>query len=55
MNTDFRENDEIQLTSAIDHFRRQEGVIGLMVDGQSYDIGMPARYLETLREFGPGK
>ncbi len=46
-----RERGEFQLTSALDRLRREEGFLGVMVDGVRYDIGRPEFYLETLRTF----
>ncbi len=46
-----RERGEFQLTSALDRLRRQDGFLGLMMDGRRYDIGLPEYYLETLRTF----
>lgn len=46
-----RERGEFQLTSALDRLRQEDGFLGLMIDGQRYDIGLPDYYLETLRTF----
>jgi len=46
-----RERGEFQLTSALDRLRREDGFLGLIIDGQRYDIGLPEHYLETLRTF----
>jgi UTP--glucose-1-phosphate uridylyltransferase len=46
-----REHGEFQLTSALDRLRREDGFLGVMVDGKRYDIGKPEFYLETLRTF----
>ena len=46
-----RERGEFQLTSALDRLRQEEGFLGLMMDGQRYDLGLPEFYLETLRTF----
>jgi UTP-glucose-1-phosphate uridylyltransferase/mevalonate kinase len=46
-----RERGEFQLTSALDRLRREDGFLGLIIDGQRYDIGLPEHYLETLRAF----
>ena len=46
-----RERGEFQLTSALDRLRKEDGFLGLIVDGQRYDIGLPEYYLETLRVF----
>jgi UTP-glucose-1-phosphate uridylyltransferase/mevalonate kinase len=46
-----RERGEFQLTSALDRLRQEDGFLGLVMDGQRYDIGLPEYYLETLRAF----
>jgi UTP--glucose-1-phosphate uridylyltransferase len=46
-----RERGEFQLTSALDRLRKEEGFLGLIMDGQRYDIGLPEYYLDTLRTF----
>ena len=46
-----REHGEFQLTSALDRLRKEDGFLGLIIEGQRYDIGLPEYYLETLRAF----
>lgn len=46
-----RERGEFQLTSALDRLRKEDGFLGLIVDGQRYDIGLPEYYLETMRTY----
>jgi UTP--glucose-1-phosphate uridylyltransferase len=46
-----RERGEFQLTSALDRLRREDGFLGLMMEGHRYDIGLPEYYLETVRTF----
>jgi UTP-glucose-1-phosphate uridylyltransferase/mevalonate kinase len=46
-----RERGEFQLTSALDRLRQEEGFLGLIIDGQRFDIGLPEYYLETLQSF----
>jgi len=46
-----RERGEFQLTSALDCLRRDDGFMGLIMEGRRYDIGLPQYYLETLRTF----
>jgi UTP-glucose-1-phosphate uridylyltransferase/mevalonate kinase len=46
-----REHGEFQLTSALDRLRKEDGLLGLLIDGQRFDIGQPAYYLETLKAF----
>jgi UTP-glucose-1-phosphate uridylyltransferase/mevalonate kinase len=46
-----RERGEFQLTSALDRLRQEDGFLGLMMDGQRFDLGLPESYLETLRAY----
>ena len=46
-----RERGEFQLTSALDRLRQEDGFLGLIMEGQRYDIGLPEYYLETLQTF----
>lgn len=46
-----RERGEFQLTSALHRLRREDGFLGLLMDGKRYDIGMPEYYLDTLGTF----
>ena len=46
-----RERGEFQLTSALDRLRQEDGFLGLVMEGQRFDIGLPSYYLETLQEF----
>jgi len=45
-------NAEIQLTCALQKVLEKSGMAGVLVDGTSYDVGIPKAYLETVREFG---
>jgi len=49
-----RERGEYQLTSALDRLRQEDGFLGVIIDGQRYDIGLPEYYLETLKTFAGG-
>lgn len=49
-----RERGEFQLTSALDRLRQMDGFLGLVVEGQRFDIGLPEYYLETLVNFRNG-
>ena len=42
---------EIQLTPALQRLQREKGLLGLVVDGQCYDIGRPETYVGTLCSF----
>jgi UTP-glucose-1-phosphate uridylyltransferase/mevalonate kinase len=55
INNNVRERGEFQLTSALDRLRKEEGFLGLIIDGQRYDIGLPEYYLETLDAFSKKK
>jgi UTP--glucose-1-phosphate uridylyltransferase len=46
-----RERGEFQLTSALDRLRREDGFLGLVMEGRRYDIGLPQYYLDTLQTF----
>jgi UTP-glucose-1-phosphate uridylyltransferase/mevalonate kinase len=46
-----RERGEFQLTSALDRLRQEDGFLGLVMDGQRFDLGLPESYLETLQAF----
>lgn len=46
-----RERGEFQLTSALDRLRQEDGFMGLIIDGQRFDIGLPDYYLDTLQAF----
>ena len=45
------ENHEIDLTSALDELRRKERVVGLVLDGEKIDIGIPSGYLDGLMKY----
>ena len=51
---DERERGEYQLTPALERLQREEGLLGLVLEGQSYDIGLPQAYVRTLQQFGRG-
>ncbi len=46
-----RERGEFQLTSALDRLRQENSFLGLIINGQRFDIGLPDYYLETLQNF----
>ncbi|WP_414621836.1 sugar phosphate nucleotidyltransferase [Calothrix sp. CCY 0018] len=52
INTNFREKGEFQLTSCLEKLREAEGMTGLVVDGKTFDIGMPNVYRQTMVNFG---
>jgi len=43
---------EIQLTDALEEVRQSSGMMGYVVNGEAYDIGLPEMYRETLYRFG---
>lgn len=49
--SNLREGGEFQLTSALDELRQRDGFLGLIIDGQRFDIGQPEFYLHTLQAF----
>lgn len=55
INTNFRERGEFQLTSCLEKLREAEGMTGLVVDGKTFDIGMPNVYRQTMIDFGSGE
>jgi len=46
-----RERGEFPLTSALDRLRQEDGFLGLMIDGNRFDIGLPEYYLKTLADY----
>jgi UTP-glucose-1-phosphate uridylyltransferase/mevalonate kinase len=51
INNNVRERGEFQLTSALERLRKENGFLGLIVNGKRFDIGIPTAYLETLVAF----
>lgn len=51
INNKFQERGEYQLTTCLEQVRQQEGMTGYVVQGKSFDIGMPDVYLQTLIDF----
>lgn len=45
------ERGEFQLTSALDQTREKKGLVGFVVDGNSFDIGLPGEYIKTVEQF----
>jgi len=46
-----RERGEFQLTSALERLRKEDGFLGLVINGRRFDIGLPKAYLDTLNDF----
>lgn len=42
---------EIQFTPALERLKQERGLLGLVVEGQCYDIGLPRAYVHTLNSF----
>ncbi|GAA6621786.1 sugar phosphate nucleotidyltransferase [Scytonema sp. NUACC26] len=49
--SNFRERGEFQLTSCLEQLRQAEGMIGYVVKGKTFDIGMPDAYRQTMIDF----
>lgn len=45
------EGGEIQLTSALEAVRSRTGMLGYVVAGKSYDVGLPEKYVETMLSY----
>ncbi|MCR4939973.1 MAG: hypothetical protein K5930_07705 [Treponemataceae bacterium] len=52
IHNNFLENGEIQLTSALEQVREKTGMLGFLVNGKSYDVGIPEMYVRTMETFG---
>jgi UTP--glucose-1-phosphate uridylyltransferase len=48
-----RDAGEFAFTPALDRLRKEEGVLGFVLEGQRFDIGDPASYLKTLNASMP--
>jgi UTP--glucose-1-phosphate uridylyltransferase len=46
-----RERGEFQLTSALERVRQAESFLGLVIDGERFDIGVPDSYVKTVEAF----
>lgn len=45
------DSSEIELTTALQRVCEEKGVTAVLVDGESYDVGMPQAYMETVMQF----
>lgn len=45
------DRSEIQLTDALCKVLETDGMVGVAVDGHSYDVGIPSAYVNTISEF----
>jgi UTP--glucose-1-phosphate uridylyltransferase len=56
-----RQRGEYQLTPALARLQQEEGLAGLVIRGESFDVGLPETYRHTVQHFGrvdspsPGK
>lgn len=46
------DSSEIQLTNALIKVLKESGMIGVWVNGESFDVGIPKAYLETVKNYG---
>lgn len=46
-----RYKGEFQLTTCLDRLREEQGIVGYLVKGQYFDVGMPQFYWETIHDF----
>lgn len=46
-----RYKGEFQLTTCLDRLREQTGILGYLVKGQYFDVGMPQFYRQTIHDF----
>lgn len=47
-----REHSEIDLTKALMNTAKNGNLVGVDIDGESYDVGLPRKYYETFIEYG---
>ncbi len=45
------DKSEIQLTSALCRVLEEKGMTGVLIDGESFDVGIPSAYAETVSRF----
>ena len=46
-----RESGEFQLTTCLERLRRHDGFVGVFVQGQRHDVGLPQAYVESVQSF----
>ncbi len=51
INNNLRYKGEFQLTTCLERLRESDGIIGYLVKGQYFDVGMPQFYWQTMHEF----
>ncbi len=54
IDANIRQAGEIQLTTALETLRQEEGMLGCVVDGAHYDTGLPINYLNSLAAYHAG-
>ena len=47
-----KKKGEFQLTDALDAVKDKTGLYAFLPDGQSYDLGLPETYRQTVWEYG---
>ena len=47
----WRYKGEFQLTTCLDRLREEKGILGYLVKGQYFDVGMPQFYRQTIHDF----
>jgi len=47
-----RERGEFQLTSSLDRLRQADRFIGVVIQGERFDTGLPDAYVDTITRFG---
>ncbi|MDJ0534473.1 MAG: sugar phosphate nucleotidyltransferase [Xenococcaceae cyanobacterium MO_207.B15] len=50
-----RYKGEFQLTTCLDRLREAQGIVGYLVQGQYFDVGMPQFYRQTMYDFYQSK
>ena len=51
INNNIRYRGEFQLTTCLDRLRKEKGMMGYLVKGQHFDVGMPQFYRQTMYDF----
>ncbi len=51
---DLRQAGEIQLTTALETLRQDQGMLGYVVEGEHYDTGLPVSYLHSMVSYRTG-
>ncbi len=51
IDNNLRYKGEFQLTTCLDRLREEKGIVGYLVKGQYFDVGMPQFYRQTMCDF----